>query len=100
VPIKATEYSVFNAPFTIDDANGYLNASYETDLGLYLYSASRFYFGHYAHEGQRVIDDPTPMPGANIGRNGGAWTRNSSASGSPVIPSCSAWNTATISAST
>lgn len=60
VPIKATEYSVFNAPFTIDDANGYLNASYETDLGLYLYSASRFYFGHYAHEGQRVIDDPTP----------------------------------------
>ena len=40
VPVKATEYSVFNAPFTIDDANGYLNASYETDLGLYLYSAA------------------------------------------------------------
>lgn len=60
VPTKATQYSVFNTPFTIDDANGYLNAGYETDLGLYLYSASRFYFGHYAHEGQRVIDDPTP----------------------------------------
>lgn len=60
VPAKATEFSVFNTPFTIDDENSYLNASYETDLGLYLYSASRFYFGHYAHEGHRVIDDPTP----------------------------------------
>jgi len=59
VPTKATAYSVFNTPFTIDDANGYLNASYETDIGLYLYSASRFYFGHYAHEGHRVIDDLT-----------------------------------------
>src|SRR5574343_2090397 len=61
VPSKATQYSVFNTPFTIDDENSYLNASYETDLGLYLYSASRFYFGHYAHEGHRIIDDPTPF---------------------------------------
>ncbi len=60
VPTKATQFSVFNTPFTIDDENSYLNASYETDLGLYLYSASRFYFGHYAHEGHRIIDDPTP----------------------------------------
>jgi len=59
VPTKATEFSVFNTPFTIDDENSYLNASYETDLGLHLYSASRFYFGHYAHEGHRVIDDLT-----------------------------------------
>ena len=61
VPTKATEFSVFNKPFTIDDENSYLNASYEADLGLYLYSASRFYFGHYAHEGRRIIDDPTPF---------------------------------------
>ncbi|MCG2578221.1 TonB-dependent receptor [Dechloromonas sp. XY25] len=61
VPTKATQYSVFNTPFTIDDENSYLNAGYETDLGLYLYSASRFYYGHYAHEGHRVIDDPTPF---------------------------------------
>ena len=61
VPDKATQFSVFNTPFTIGDENSYLNASYETDLGLYLYSASRFYFGHYAHEGHRIIDDTTPF---------------------------------------
>ncbi len=62
VPSKATQYSVFNTPFTIDDENSYLNASYETDLGLHLYSASRFYFGHYAHEGHRVITDDSTDP--------------------------------------
>ncbi|MBS1131926.1 MAG: TonB-dependent receptor [Proteobacteria bacterium] len=60
VPTQPTQFSVFNTPFTIDDENSYLNASYETDLGLQLYSASRFYYGYYAYENQRVINDPDP----------------------------------------
>ena len=65
VPTKPMKLAVFNTPFTIDDENSYLNASYETDLGLHLYSASRFYFGHYAYESQRIIDDPTPYAQRN-----------------------------------
>lgn len=65
VPTKPTKFSVFNTPFTIDDENSYLNASYETDLGLQLYSATRFYYGHYAYENQRVIDDPNPYAQRN-----------------------------------
>lgn len=60
VPTQPTKFSVFNAPFTIEDENSYLNASYETDLGLQLYSASRFYYGAYSYENRRVIDDPDP----------------------------------------
>lgn len=57
VPTKPTEYSVFNTPFVINDENAFLQASYETDMGLQLHSASRFYFGQYAYENQRVVDD-------------------------------------------
>lgn len=60
VPTQPTRYSVFNTPFTIDDQNSFLNVRYEADLGLQLYSASRFYYGSYTYENQRVIDDPAP----------------------------------------
>lgn len=60
VPTKPMQLAVFNTPFVIDDENSYLNASYETDLGLRLYSASRFYFGRYAYDSQRTINDPAP----------------------------------------
>ncbi len=57
VPTKPMKLAVFNTPFVIDDENSYLNASYETDLGLQLYSASRLYFGRYAYDSQRTIND-------------------------------------------
>lgn len=60
VPTKPMRLAVFNTPFVIDDENSYLNASYETDLGLHLYAASRFYFGRYAYDSQRTINDPAP----------------------------------------
>lgn len=60
VPTKPTEFTVFNTPFTVDDRNSFLNASYETDIGLQLYSSSRFYLGSYAYENRRTVSDPNP----------------------------------------
>jgi len=60
VPTKPMKLAVFNTPFIIDDENSYLNASYEADLSLQLYSSSRFYLGRYAYDSQRTINDPTP----------------------------------------
>jgi iron complex outermembrane receptor protein len=60
VPTKPMKLAVFNTPFVIDDENSYLNASYEADLSLQLYSSSRFYLGRYAYDSQRTINDPAP----------------------------------------
>ena len=60
VPTKPMKLAVFNTPFVIDDENSYLNASYEADLSLQLYSSSRFYLGRYAYDSRRTINDPAP----------------------------------------
>ena len=60
VPTKPTEFAIFNTPFSTSDESAYLNASYETDIGLHLYSSSRFYYGTYDYENRRVVDDPNP----------------------------------------
>lgn len=57
VPTKPTQYTLFNTPFVIEDRNAFVNAAYETDLSLRLRSATRFYFGHYAYENRRIVDD-------------------------------------------
>ena len=53
LPTNPSNATVFNAPFEIADRNAFLNARYETDLGLKLSSASRIYFGNYAYRSSR-----------------------------------------------
>ena len=44
MPTNPSYYAAFNSLFAIRDENA-LNGRYETDLGLSLYSSTRFYYG-------------------------------------------------------
>lgn len=57
VPLPRSAAMRFNAPFPIEDENAFLNARYETDLGLSLRSSSSVYFGRYAYRDRRAFSD-------------------------------------------
>ncbi len=57
VPNNPNSYTAFNRPFSMRDENGFVNARYDTDLGLLLHSSSRFYHGYYAYESFREFAD-------------------------------------------
>lgn len=57
VPTNPSYYTAFNSLFAIRDENAFLNARYETDLGLSLYSSTRFYYGHYVYDVFREFAD-------------------------------------------
>lgn len=57
VPVPMRELMSFNQPFINEDENAFLNARYETDLGLSLSTSSSLYFGHYAYSDQRAFTD-------------------------------------------
>ena len=57
LPSNPNYWTTFNRPFTIGDQNAFLNARYETDLGLNFHSLSRIYFGHYQYDSWREFTD-------------------------------------------
>ncbi|MFZ2269623.1 MAG: TonB-dependent receptor [Azonexus sp.] len=73
VPNNPNSYTAFNRPFSMRDENGFVNARYETDLGLMLHSSSRIYHGYYGYEGAREFADDSD--GEKFGRRSfeGKW---------------------------
>ena len=57
LPTNPSSSTAFNAPFSVRDENAFLNLSYQTTLGLWLKSLSRFYSGHYAYDAWREFAD-------------------------------------------
>lgn len=57
VPTNPTRYTAFNSAFPVEDENAFLNARYETDLGLRLHTMSSLYYGYYAYGNHREYTD-------------------------------------------
>lgn len=57
VPTNPAYATAFNSLFAIRDENAFLNARYESDLGLSLHSSTRFYYGQYVYDAFREFAD-------------------------------------------
>lgn len=67
-PFPPNARSKFNAPYWMDDGNGFLNVRYETDINLNLKSSTRFYHGYYADRAFREF--------AALNSNGAQYRQN------------------------
>lgn len=73
LPTNPSKRTAFNTPFQIADRNAFINARYETDLGLRLRSASRFYFGNYAYDSSRIYSDASDGINYGVRAFEGSW---------------------------
>ncbi len=73
VPTNPSYYAAFNSLFAIRDENAFLNGRYETDLGLSLYSSTRFYYGQYTYDAFREFADDSDGEKYGQRRFDGKW---------------------------
>ena len=73
LPTNPSPYTAFNTAFQGADRNAFINARYETDLGLRLHSASRFYYGNYAYDSIRKFSDTSDGITYGARNFDGAW---------------------------